>query len=412
MVGLNSPSLVASVFLVASCSVFTPNVSAQTALNPCPTDQNEKYDNCYGEFVHSSGARYRGEFKNDQFNGWGMVTIPNSGIYIGQFKDNAFQGDGVYTMNDGTKYAGKFSNDQANGYGTFILANGDKYVGQYTDWKLNGQSYVSYVNGDFFVGFYKDSRRDGYGVYNWNDGSKFEGKWRDGVPTSDGTLSDKNGEVLVGAEYVNQATYASEGHINSSDVLTYTDGSPSISIESASTKLGSATVLDKTVELFDDRSWRYMRDECATVVLEKIYFCGDDNKWRRRAEVTNAAAAAQFDNDDRNVGMMVYEKVGEEEGLDYRAMRNAILEYSSEEADKNNEPLKIIEDGTTTIWGNEKVGRLVLANRFDGIKIVVANTYVNRKNDNLQIITIFPGEAWNEAARKLHEDFVRGTTFD
>jgi hypothetical protein len=42
------------------------------------------------------GSKYVGEFKNDEFEGKGILTEKDGSTYEGQFKDGKMHGSGVY----------------------------------------------------------------------------------------------------------------------------------------------------------------------------------------------------------------------------------------------------------------------------------------------------------------------------
>ena len=77
------------------------SVGMASALPPCPSDQTQRYHNCFGTLTYPNGNKYVGEFRNNYRHGHFTVTYPN-----------------------GDKYVGEYRHDQKNGQGTFIYADG------------------------------------------------------------------------------------------------------------------------------------------------------------------------------------------------------------------------------------------------------------------------------------------------
>jgi hypothetical protein len=59
---------------------------------------------------------YMGGFRNDLFNGKGIIKSPH-GHFDGSFVDGNRDGFGIHTSPDGSRYEGSFSHDMKNGYG-------------------------------------------------------------------------------------------------------------------------------------------------------------------------------------------------------------------------------------------------------------------------------------------------------
>ena len=124
------------------------------ALPNCPSDQNQRYDNCFGTLTLATGDKYVGEYKDDERHGQGTFTFADGDKYVGDYKDNERHGQGTYTFANGEKYVGEFKDNNYHGQGTYTFANGDKYVGEF-----------------------KDDKRHGQGTYTWADGKKESGYW-------------------------------------------------------------------------------------------------------------------------------------------------------------------------------------------------------------------------------------------
>ena len=99
------------------------------ALPNCPSDQNQRYDNCFGTLTLATGDKYVGEFKDNNYHGQGTYTFANGEKYVGEFKDNNYHGQGTHTFASGSKYVGEFKDDKRHGQGTYTWADGKKESG-------------------------------------------------------------------------------------------------------------------------------------------------------------------------------------------------------------------------------------------------------------------------------------------
>ena len=120
---------------------------------------------------------YKGEWKNGDPNGLGVITYRDGHKYVGEFKSNKYHGQGMYTYSNGGKYVGEYKDDKEHGQGTFTLSNGDKYEGEF-----------------------KDGEKHGQGTYTFSDEKKYVGEWKNGKPWNT-TLYDKDGNIRF--KYVN-----------------------------------------------------------------------------------------------------------------------------------------------------------------------------------------------------------------
>ncbi len=82
------------------------------ALPNCPSDQNQRYDNCFGTNTFADGSKYVGEYKDNKYHGQGTHTFANGDKYVGEFKDNERHGQGTYTWADGKKVSGYWMNSE------------------------------------------------------------------------------------------------------------------------------------------------------------------------------------------------------------------------------------------------------------------------------------------------------------
>jgi len=102
-------------------------------LPPCPKDQSQTYDNCFGTYTFADGRKYVGEWKGAKRNGKGTLTRANGSSYVGEWKDDTIHGNGTYTWASGSKYVGEFKDNKKNGNGTITYPNGTVKSGIWAD---------------------------------------------------------------------------------------------------------------------------------------------------------------------------------------------------------------------------------------------------------------------------------------
>ena len=115
--------------------------STAYALPNCPSDQNQRYDNCFGTFTFGKNSEWAGD------------------KYVGGYKDGKRNGQGTYTFADGDKYVGGFKDGKYHGQGTFTFGKnsewaGDKFVGEFKDDKFHGQGTYTFVSGRKETGYF------------------------------------------------------------------------------------------------------------------------------------------------------------------------------------------------------------------------------------------------------------------
>lgn len=102
-------------------------------------------------------------------------------IFTGNLMEGMRHGKGIQIWDDGAKYDGDWKFDQANGYGTFYYIDGDIYQGQWENDKANGEGTYYNVDGATYQGEWKDDLQDGYGCEQWKDGSSYKGYYKYGM---------------------------------------------------------------------------------------------------------------------------------------------------------------------------------------------------------------------------------------
>ena len=190
-------------------------LSAETEALPTCTS-SEYFHNCSGIYEFDDGAKYVGEWQNNEEHGQGAFTFSNGNKYLGEFKDGVFNGQGTFTYPDGAKYLGEFKDGVFNGQGTFIWADGDKYVGEWLNDKKNGQGTYTYADGAKYVGEWLNNEIHGQGTFTYPDGAKYVGEWQNNEEHGQGTFTYPDGKKVVG-NYEN-------GKLNGYATKYYADG--------------------------------------------------------------------------------------------------------------------------------------------------------------------------------------------
>ncbi len=198
----------------------------ESSLPKCKGTDYTKWTDCYGEYKFPR-IEYKGEWKNGNFHGKGILKEAWGAIYVGDFKNNLANGYGRQEDPNGSWWEGEIKNDQLNGKGIWVSDRGDRYEGNFVDMLLdgqgsftktdgtkatgefkkdylNGQGKWEYANGDVATGNFKEDELNGYGVYIWANGDKYEGNWVDGDKTGKGTFYFGDGGYYEGNFYKNK----------------------------------------------------------------------------------------------------------------------------------------------------------------------------------------------------------------
>ena len=210
-------------------------------------------ENGTGIYLYANGDKYAGEWKDGKRHGQGIITwgnnkqkiylsklnnapafiygagfgdfpeysnlkILNCSKYEGEFRDNQQDGYGVLTFEEGMTWTGLFNEDRLSmgcisgdcedDYGVYLMLWTDLYVGKFKDGQRHGKGTYTwgpvsekYYSPDMkhlasvgsqYVGDWENNRRNGIGVQTSNDGSRYEGEYRN---------HQKNGKgIYVSAE--------------------------------------------------------------------------------------------------------------------------------------------------------------------------------------------------------------------
>ena len=90
-----------------------------------------------GIFKGIDGLFYDGEWKNNIYDGFGMLIYNDKSNYTGNFKEGKKEGNGKYILGKVT-YEGEFMNDMKEGEGNETYPDGSSYKGSYSNGMKSG----------------------------------------------------------------------------------------------------------------------------------------------------------------------------------------------------------------------------------------------------------------------------------
>ena len=178
--------------------------------------------NGMGIHIFDSNCIYIGQFKNDQYNGKGLLISSDGNSLYGDFVDGECNGKGHLMMDGQLDYEGQFNNNQKNGFGVEKYIDGSKYEGNFVDGEKSGQGKYIFKNGEYYEGNFKNDMYEGDGIYEWpeegrkytgqfhvgniegngetiyRDGSSYKGRYVGGVKQGVGCFTWNNGEKFEG----------------------------------------------------------------------------------------------------------------------------------------------------------------------------------------------------------------------
>lgn len=162
-----------------------------------------------GIYVYPSGAKYIGQFKDNEIHGVGTCYYTDGSTYRGEWAHRFQEGRGIKTLADGRTWEGNWkmglpidakgqpitnlfpekepevqtgclAGNCENGEGTIAYVDGSKYEGQFKDSKPEGHGTFTYTNGDRYEGNFKAGLKEGVGVFYYADNTRTTGEWREG----------------------------------------------------------------------------------------------------------------------------------------------------------------------------------------------------------------------------------------
>ena len=114
---------------------------------------------------------------------------------------NQFYGYGELTLNNGIRYKGNFVQNMLDGKGIMNLGEEEKYDGFFKNNLFHGKGIYTYSNGDEYDGDFEYGIRKGKGIYRQNNGLTFQGSWENNVPNGFGKINFN--EKIIKCNYHN-----------------------------------------------------------------------------------------------------------------------------------------------------------------------------------------------------------------
>jgi hypothetical protein len=111
--------------------------------------------------------------------------------YNGEWKDGKMHGEGEYLFSDGKGYKGSFKDNNCEGFGIAEYPIGSSYEGYWKDGKFHGEGTQRSVTNIKYDGCWKNGKREGKGTLTLPCGLIYEGEFKDGLPHGRGRMESK-----------------------------------------------------------------------------------------------------------------------------------------------------------------------------------------------------------------------------
>ena len=132
---------------------------------------------------NENGAKYEGQFKKDQLDGYGILYYKDGSIINGEWKDGGSCGFGIETdITSNTYYIGQYKDGEYNGYGIKYFYSKNKiFKGQVINNKLEGYAFEYFSNGDIYEGEWNEDKKNGFGFFHKSNGENFINIWENDI---------------------------------------------------------------------------------------------------------------------------------------------------------------------------------------------------------------------------------------
>jgi hypothetical protein len=157
----------------AGANAHIPNMTCKPFLSSRKQLPPSEWNECVGIFTYGDGNIYRGEFRNGDRDGFGVLKIK----FMGQSSDT------MIGWNEPAIYVGSFRDGRLNGHGLLIAKSGSAYVGTFKDnipqSDLTQQECLREASTDW---------TNCIGTHRFPDGNVYRGEFTHGLPEGIGML--------------------------------------------------------------------------------------------------------------------------------------------------------------------------------------------------------------------------------
>lgn len=141
--------------------------------------ENTAYRDAYDKALRMALRNSRNtSSSNTESSNYGKISY-KGGIYTGELRYGIPYGKGTLIL-ENSRYIGDFRDGDYNGYGIFISTRGHRYEGDFLGGLPDGQQTVIYPDGSVYVGQFRNGLNNGYGRVTMPDGEVITGEFKDG----------------------------------------------------------------------------------------------------------------------------------------------------------------------------------------------------------------------------------------
>lgn len=137
-------------------------------------------------------SKYEGQWSNNKFQGYGILTYKNGEVYKGEFNSGQFHGNGVFNYENGNVYKGNWRHGHRSGLGRLTNKNGDVIEGEFNNGLVEGFGYKKMKNGDFYEGEFLKGKINGIGIMKTGE-DIYVGGWLNGSKNGFGIELEDHG---------------------------------------------------------------------------------------------------------------------------------------------------------------------------------------------------------------------------